>query len=309
MSRADLSRLLLLGALWGASFLFMRMGADEFGPLALVFLRVAGASLLLMPLVLLRGEGPALRRHWRVIALVGLVNTAVPFVLFTTAALVLSAALMAVFNATVPIWGALVAWVWLHDKLSASRWLGLAIGVAGVVFLSWDKADFNAGAQAITTAIGPAISPAVGIAACLLASVLYGIGANVSRRHLTGVPPLAVAAGSLVSASVFTLVPALWTWPAATPSPAAWGSALALAVGCTALAYVLFYELIARVGATKAISVTFLIPAFALLWGWLALGERPTVSMLTGCAVILLGTALATGLVSLPGRLGRSPGP
>lgn len=305
MSRADLSRLLLLGALWGASFLFMRMGADDFGPLALVFLRVAGASLLLMPLVLLRGEGPALRRHWRVIALVGLVNTAVPFVLFTTAALVLSAALMAVFNATVPIWGALVAWVWLHDKLNASRWLGLAIGLAGVVFLSWDKADFNTGTQAITSAI----SPAVGIAACLLASVLYGIGANVSRRHLSGVPPLAVAAGSLVSASVFTLVPALLTWPAATPGAAAWGSALALAVGCTALAYVLFYELIARVGATKAISVSFLIPAFALLWGWLALGEQPTVSMLTGCAVILLGTALATGLVSLPGRLGRSPGP
>jgi len=304
VSQADLSRLLLLGALWGASFLFMRMGAGEFGPLALVFLRVAGASLLLMPLVLLRGEGPALRRHWRVIALVGLVNTAVPFVLFTTAALVLSAALMAVFNATVPIWGALVAWVWLREQLSASRWLGLAIGVAGVVFLSWDKADFDTGTQSLTSTI----SPAVGIAACLLASVLYGIGANVSRRHLTGVPPLAVAAGSQVSASVFTLVPALLTWPAVMPGAAAWGSAVALAVACTGLAYVLFYGLIARVGATKAISVTFLIPAFALWWGWLALGERPTASMLTGCAVILLGTALATGLVSLPGRLGRSPG-
>ena len=317
MSAADVSRMVLLGALWGASFLFMRMGAGEFGPLALVFLRVAGASLLLMPLVLLRGQGPALRQHWRVIALLGVVNTAVPFALFTTAALVLPAALMAVFNATVPIWGALVAWVWLRDKLSASRWLGLGIGVAGVVFLSWDKARLKASSQAVAdglaTGVAPAVShsltPALAIAACLLAAVLYGIGANLSRKHLTGVPPMAVAAGSQVSASLITLLPALWTWPATTPGTAAWGSAAALAVGCTGLAYVLYYRLIANVGASKTITVTFLIPAFALLWGWLALGEQPTASMLAGCAVILLGTALATGLVALPGRLGSLPGP
>lgn len=299
MSAADLTRLMLLGALWGASFLFMRMGAGEFGPLALVFVRVAGAALLLMPLVLLRGEGPALRKHWRIIAFLGVVNTAVPFVLFTTAALVLTAALMAVFNATVPIWGALVAWVWLRDRLSVSRWLGLAIGLAGVVFLSWDKADFKAGATVI--------SPALGIAACLGAAVLYGVGANLSRKHLKGVPPMAVAAGSQVSASLLTLLPALYTWPTEWPGPAAWGAALALAVGCTGLAYVLFYRLIATVGSTKAVSVTFLIPAFALLWGWLALGEQPTGSMLLGCAVILLGTALATGVLTLPGRLGKTP--
>jgi drug/metabolite transporter (DMT)-like permease len=297
MSRRDLSELLLLGALWGASFLFMRMGAGEFGPLALVFVRVAGAGLLLMPLALARGEGGALRRHWRVIAVVGLINTALPFVLFTTAALVLSAALMAVFNATVPIWGALVARLWLREQLGLSRWLGLAIGVAGVVFLSWGKADFKAGSQGI--------SPALGIAACVLACVLYGIGANVSRRHLTGVPPMAVAAGSQVSATAFMIVPALLTWPATTPGAAAWGSAAALAVGCTGLAYVLYYRLIAHVGASKTVSVTFLIPAFAMLWGWLALSEQPTGTMLIGCAVILLGTALSTGLLSLTRRAAR----
>lgn len=306
MSAVNLAQLVLLGALWGASFLFMRMGAGEFGPLALVFLRVAGAALLLMPLVLLRGEGPALRQHWRVIALLGVVNTAVPFVLFTTAALVLSASLMAVFNATTPIWGALVAWAWLRERLSASRWLGLAIGLAGVVFLSWDKAGFKVGGAAHGS-LTAAISPGWGIAACVLAAALYGIGANISRQRLTGVPPMAVAAGSQVSASVITLLPALWAWPVVTPGAAAWGSAVALAVGCTGLAYVLFYRLIANVGATKAVSVTFLIPAFALLWGWLALGEQPTGSMLLGCAVILLGTALATGLVTLPGRLGKVP--
>ena len=307
MSTADLSRLVLLGALWGASFLFMRMGAGEFGPLALVFVRVAGAALLLMPLVLLRGEWPALRKHWRVIALLGLVNTAVPFALFATAALVLSAALMAVFNATAPLWTALVAWAWLQDRMAPSRWLGLAIGMAGVMFLSWHKAEIKASAGAAAQAVNLGITPAVGIAACLLASVLYGVGANLTRRHLTGVPPIAVAAGSQVSATLVMFVPALWAWPTTTPGTAAWGSALALAVGCTGLAYVLFYRLIADVGASRAVSVTFLIPAFALLWGWLALGEQPTISMLVGCAVILLGTALATGLVSLRGRLGRLP--
>lgn len=303
MNGADLSRLLLLGALWGASFPLMRMGAGEFGPVALVFVRVAGAALLLMPLVLLRGEGPALRRHWRVIAVLGLVNTAVPFLLFSTAALVLPAALMSVFNATVPIWGALVAWLWLRERLSASRWLGLAIGVGGVVFLSWNKASIQPNVQAA----GLGITPAWGIAACVLASVLYGVGANLSRRFLTGVPPMAVAAGSQVSAALFTLVPAWWAWPAATPGAGAWASALALAVGCTAWAYALYYRLIADVGASKAISVTFLIPAFALLWGWLALGEQPTTLMLAGCAVILLGTALATGLLRWPGRQPGAP--
>ena len=304
MSGADLSRLVLLGALWGASFLFMRMGAGEFGPLALVFVRVAGAALLLMPLALLSGQGPALRKHWRVIALLGLINTAVPFVLFATAALVLSAALMAVFNATAPLWTALLAWGWLRDRLAPSRWLGLFIGMAGVVFLSWDKANIKADVNA--AALG--VTPALGIAACLLASVLYGIGANLSRKHLNGVPPMAVAAGSQVSASLCLLLPALWAWPMVMPGTAAWGAALALAVGCTGLAYLLFYRLIADVGASRAVSVTFLIPAFALLWGWLALGEEPTASMLAGCAVILLGTALATGLLKLPGRLGRVSG-
>lgn len=295
MNRRDLAELTLLGALWGASFLFMRLGAAEFGPVALAFLRVAGATLLLLPLLLARGEWPALRQHWRAIAVVGIVNSALPFLLFLVAALVLTTALMAVFNATAPIWTALVAWLWLRDRLAPSRWLGLAIGVAGVVGLSWGKADLRAGAHGI--------SPAWGIVACLLAAVLYGIGANLSRKHLAGVPPMAVAAGSQLSASLVLLLPALAAWPAANPGAAAWGAAAALAMGCTGLAYVLYFRLIAHAGAANAISVTFLIPAFAMLWGWLFLGEQPTGSMLAGCAVILLGTALATGLLRWPRRV------
>ena len=289
MTRRDLVDLVLLGALWGASFLFMRMGAADFGPVALAFLRVAGASLLLVPLLLWRGEWPALRRHWRVIGMLGIVNSALPFLLFSVAALALSAALMAIFNATTPIWTALLAVLWMRLGMSPLRWLGLAIGLAGVVGLSWDRADFKAGSLGL--------SPAWGIAACLGAALLYGIGANLARKRLGGVPPMAVATGSQLSATLALLLPAWSMWPGVHPSPAAWASVAALAFVCTGLAYVLFFRLIAHAGASNAVTVTFLIPAFATLWGWWLLDEAPTPSMLIGCAVVLLGSALATGMV------------
>ncbi len=294
MTRRDLADLLLLGAIWGASFLFMRLGAAEFGPVALAFVRVAGAAALLVPLMLWRQQGGAWRTHGRAIAGIGIINSALPFLLYAVAALALTTALLSVFNATVPIWGALIAWLWLKDRLSASRWLGLAIGVAGVVGLGWGKADFRAGEHGVSAALG--------VAACLGATALYGLGANVSRRWLQGVPPLAVAAGSQAAATLVLVVPAALWWPAANPGGKAWAAAIALSVLCTGLAYILFFRLIARTGAATATSVTFLIPAFALLWGFLALGEMPTGTMLAGCAVILLGTALATGLLRLPAR-------
>ena len=292
MRRRDVFELLLLGAIWGASFLFMRLGAADFGALALSLLRVSGASLLLVPLLLWRGDGPALRRHWRAIAVVGLINSALPFVLFALAALVLGTGLMAVFNATAPIWGAFFAWVWLGERLDRARLLGLAIGVAGVVGLAWGKAGLQVGAGGM--------SPALGIAACVAATVLYGLAANYTRQRLQGVAPLALAAGSQLSATAVLLLPALWAWPAVAPSATAWGAALMLALVCTGLAYVLYFRLIAHADATNAISVTLLIPGFAMLWGWLIMGETPTAAMLLGCGVILLGTALATGLLKLP---------
>ena len=303
MKPRDLLELLALGGLWGGSFLFMRLGAADFGPLALVFIRVAGAAALLMPVLLARGEGPALRRHWRAIAAVGVINSALPFVLFAVAALALTAALMSVFNATAPIWGAVVAWQWLGERLTRARVLGLVIGTLGVIGLAWGKADFKPGALGI--------SPALGIAACVGATVCYGIGANLSRKFLVGVAPMAVAAGSQLAAAVVLLVPAIWFWPAQPPSSAAWLNAIALAVLCTGLAYVLYFRLIAHAGASNAMTVTFLIPGYAMLWGWLVLAEQPTLQMLIGCAVILLGIALSTGLLRLPvrARAAAAPGP
>lgn len=289
MKRRDLRELLLLAAIWGASFLFMRLGAGEFGAVPLSWLRVAGASLVLAPLLLWRGELPALRVHWKPIFVVGITNSALPFVLFSYALLSITASLSSIFNSASPLFGALIAWVWLKDRLSASRIAGLVIGFAGVLGLAGDEASVSGGADASGGLLA--------VLACLLASVAYGYSVNFTKRYLAGVPPMAVAAGSQLAAAIVLLAPALWFWPAGLPGVAAWANVAGLAVVCTGFAYLLYFRLIAHAGPANAIAVTYLVPAFAVLWGGLFLGERPTGAMLAGCSVILVGTALATGLL------------
>jgi drug/metabolite transporter (DMT)-like permease len=294
MRASDLITLLALAALWGASFLFMRLGAGEFGAFALTALRVAGGALFLMPLVALRGQGGALRTHWRPIVVVGAINSAVPYLMFSIAALAINAGLSAILNATAPLWSVLVGWLWLKDRLTRSRLLGVFIGFVGVVMLAWDKASFKPGDHGV--------SAAMAIAACLLATLCYGIAANYTKRRLTGAPPLAVAAGSQAAAALMLALPAAWAWPRTLPSAAAWASLGALAILCTGVGLVLYFRLIAALGASRAITVTFLIPLFGLLWGALFLGEAVTLAMVAGCVVILLGTALVTGVLRLPAR-------
>ena len=295
MRRRDLVELVVLAALWGGSFLFMRIAAPEFGPVALVFLRVAGATLLLLPILAARGELRALRRHWRPIAVVRLSNSALPFLGFAYAALSINAGLSAIFNSAAPLFAAVVAWLWLADRLTPARVVGLVVGFAGIVWLAWDKA--STGGSASTWAI----------LACLGASVCYGLSPSLTKRHLSGLPPLAVAAGSQLAATAFVAVPAAVAWPAALPSPAAWLAAGALAFFGTGIAYVLYFRLIAHAGPQNAVSVTFLIPLFAIGWGWLFLDETLTWSLAAGCAVVLLGTALATGVLKPRPGVGRSP--
>jgi drug/metabolite transporter (DMT)-like permease len=294
MKTSDITELIALAAIWGASFLFMRIAVPEFGPLALTALRVGGAALCLLPLVLWHGHTGALRAHWKAIAVVGLFNSALPFVFFGIAALAINAGLSSIFNATAPLWGALIAWLWLNDKLSASRMLGLFIGFVGVVFLAWGKASFKPGEHGVSAGLA--------IGACLLATLCYGFAANYAKQRLAGVPPLAVAAGSQAAATMVLVLPALWFAPHAMPGATSWASVAVLALLCTAVAYLLFFRLIAHVGAARAITVTYLIPLFAVLWGALFLREEITLTMAAGCAVILVGTALASGLVTLPLR-------
>ena len=285
MRRADVIRLFTLAALWGASFLFMRMSAAEFGPVALSAVRVNGAALLLLPLLQLRGQTTELRKHWRPIFVVGVTNSALPFLCFSYAAMSITAGLSAIFNAASPLFGAVIAWLWLKDRLTPARIAGLVVGFGGVLWLAWDKASFKPGGSGWA------------VVACLVATTMYGLSASYTKRHLGGVAPLAVAAGSQLSAALVLLVPAIVFWPANTPTGAAWLTAALLALLCTAVAYVLYFRLIVDVGPANAIAVTFLVPVFALVWGWVFLGEGVTLAMLAGCAVILIGTGLATGLL------------
>lgn len=290
MKRTDLQDLLLLAALWGASFLFMRIRAPAFGPLAMAALRVAGAALLLLlPLLRWRGEWPALKAHWPALLVVGVSNSALPFALFGYAALHLTGGLAAVFNAATPLFGALIAWAWLRESLSGWRIAGLIIGFVGVAGLAWVKAgDVSAGSSVLA------------VLACLAAPLLYGFSASFTRRRLAGVPPMAIAAGSQLFAALALAVPAALTWPATAPSGSAWLMLAALSILCTALAYVLYFRLIVNAGPANAMTVTYLVPAFAVGWGALFLGETLTWPMLLGCAVILVGTALTTGLLPRP---------
>lgn len=293
MRARHLAELVLLAALWGASFLFMRMGAAEFGPAPLAAVRCSVAAALLLALLAARGEMVPLMAHWRRVGTVGLTNSALPFLCFGFAALAIEAGLSAIFNAATPLWTALIAALLWRERLSRTRWLGLTVGLAGVVWLAWDRAGLKTGVQGV--------SPALAIAACLAATALYGWSANFAKRRLSQVPPLALAAGSQSSAAVALAVPAALTWPAHNPGLSAWLATLALAVLCTGLAYILYFRLIAHAGATNASAVTFLIPAFAVGWGWLFLGETINATMMAACAVILVGTSLAMGL--LPRRI------
>jgi drug/metabolite transporter (DMT)-like permease len=291
----DLLDLLALAAIWGGSFLFMRLAAPEVAPSVVAFLRVLLASLVLVPWLLWRGLPAGWHRTLGHVGWVGLINSALPFLAYAFAAASITAGLSSIFNATTPLWAALIAWLWLGERPSRWRALGLTLGFAGVLWLAWDKAGLRPGA-------GP-VGPVWAVLACIAATVGYGLAANHTRRFLGGVPPLALAAGSQLSATLVLAGPAAAAWPAAVPSATAVWSIVALGLLCSAAAYVLYFRLIARVGPSRAVTVTFLVPVFAVLWGALFLDERITPVMAGACGVILLGTALVTGL------LGPRPAP
>lgn len=288
MKLRDLTEFVLLAAIWGASFLFMRIAAPAFGPLAVADLRTAIAALVLLSLLAWRGGVAELAPNALRFLALGAFNSAIPFTLFAYAALSITAGLASILNATVPLFAALIAWIWLRDRLTLLQWLGLAIGFAGVLWLSADGASFKPGGTGWA------------IAAALVASVSYGISGTLAKRYFGHIRPLAVAAGSQIAASVLLLPLTLAYLPTAMPRAPEWLALIALGVLCTGVAYALYFRLLAHVGPTKTMAVTFLVPAFAILWGIVFLAESVSLIMLGGCAVILFGTALATQIISRP---------
>ena len=263
----------------------MRFAAPAFGPIPLAALRVVGASLFLVPLLLMRGQAGELRQHWRALLVVGLTNSTLPFLCFSYAALSITAGMSAIFNAATPLFGAVIAWWWLRDGLTRQRVAGLAIGFSGVLWMAWDQASFKPGGTGWA------------VLACLAATLCYGLAANHAKRFLGGVPPLASATGSQIGATVGLAVPTLMYWPEQIPGATAWLAIVALAVLCSAVAYILYFRLIAKAGPSKAVTVTFMIPLFAILYGTVFLGEALTGWMVVCGGVILVGIALATGLL------------
>lgn len=280
-----------LAAIWGSSFLFMRVGAAEFGPLATAGVRVAIGATTLIPILWFSGHWPVLRTHAARILLIGVISSAVPFVLFSYAVMSISTGLSSILNATAPLFGALIAWWWLHDRPDRSRVLGLVIGFAGVALLASGKASFKPGGSGWA------------VLACLGATLCYGIAVNFTKRHLSGVHPLAVATGSQIGAAIGLLVPTWMYWPVQNPGTGAWLSLVVLGVLCSAVAYILYFRLIAQVGPARTITVTFLIPVFAVVFGAVFLGEALTGRMLACGVVVVLGTALSTGILRLPAKV------
>ena len=280
---------ILLAAIWGSSFLFMRLGTVEFGALPSAGLRVAIAALFLLPILLWRGLGPQLAQHWKKIFSIGLLNSAVPFACYAFALQSISTGLSSILNATVPLFGALIAWLWLKDRPHGLRILGLVIGFVGVALLAWDKASFKPGTSGMATGWA--------VMACLLACLCYGISASYTKRYLSGLPSLVTATGSQLGATLGLALPTLWMWPQHTPSATAWLALLAVGVLCTGVAYILYFRMIENVGPARSLSVTFLIPVFAVMYGVLFLSETVSLWMLLCGAIIVCGTALSTGLI------------
>jgi drug/metabolite transporter (DMT)-like permease len=281
-----------LAAIWGSSFLFMRLAVVEFGPVATAAVRVAIAAAVLLPLMLWKGHGPVFRRRWPMVCAIGVLNSGIPFLLFSFALLSITTGLSGILNATVPLFGAVVAWLWLKDRPTGSRIVGLLVGFAGVAMLAWDEASFKPNAAGI--------APAWAVLACLVATVCYAIAASATKRYLTGLPPLVTATGSQVGAAVGLALPAALTWPRELPGTQAWLALVVVGILCTGVAYILYFRLIEQAGPARALAVTFVVPVFAIFYGALFLGEQVTPWMLVCGAVIVCGTALSTGLLKLP---------
>lgn len=292
MKPRDLVDLFLLSAIWGVSFLFMRVAVPEFGPVAMIEVRVAIAAAMLLALLGWRGTLSQVRSHAAPMFVVGVINSALPFLLFAYALLTVPVGIASIINGMVPIWTALLAWLVLREPLRVTQWLGLALGAAGVVVLVWDKVGLGVDTQAAAAMLA--------IGACLLATVSYAVGALFAREKLSGVDSSATAAGSQLGATLALLPFTFGAWPKATPSAGAWTATIVLGVVCTGLAYLLYFRLIKRTGAVSASSVTLLVPVFATVWAAIFMGEAITTRLMVGGSIVLTGTALALGLIGAP---------
>jgi drug/metabolite transporter (DMT)-like permease len=275
---------MLLGALWGGSFLFIRVAVPALGPFLLVELRVGLAVAALFLYALAAGSMPKIRGRWRSFLVLGFLNAALPFSLISAAEIHLTASLAAILNATTVMFSAMVAAVWMGDALTARKAIGIVLGIVGVsVLVGWDPLPLNG---AVLFAV----------AAMLLASLSYALGATYAKRSFSAIPPLGMAIGQLGGATALFLPLAVVSLPERAPSVVVTLSMLGLALLSTAVAYLIYFRLIENVGPTSTLTVTLLVPVFGLLFGVLLLDEPFGIGTLAGLGIILTSVVLITGI-------------
>lgn len=284
MRPRDFAGLVSLGALWGGSFLFIRVAVSALGPFLLVELRVGLAATALLLYALVAGRLPKIRSRWRSFLVLGFVNAAVPFCLIATAEIHLTASLAAILNSTTVMFTAIVGAVWMGDVLTARKVGGIVLGIAGVtVLVGWDPLPLS----------GIVL---LSVAAMLLASLSYALGATYVKRSFSGIPPLGMAIGQMTAATVLLLPFSFVGTPEGVLSSSVAFCVLGLALLSTAVAYLIYFRLIENVGPTSTVTVTLLVPVFGLLFGVLLLDEPFGLGTLAGLGIILSSVVLITGV-------------
>ena len=280
MTTSSLLRLLLLGMIWGASFLFQRITVPAVGAGFTAAIRLALSAVMLVVLLRLLGRSLDLRRQWRAWLGLGTISAALPFLCFAYAARSLPAGYMAVINATVPLLTVIMASILMRVRPSWSKRIGVVVGLVGVAVLA-RYGSLGMNAQTLT---------AIGL--CFVASALYAYSSLYIRRRHADTNPLVLAGSSQLGASVAILPIGLWNLPVAWPAPGVLISLAVLGLVCTGLAYVLYFRLLSDIGSEKAVTNTFLVPVFAQIWGALFLHEHLTLAGAAGFSLVLLAIAL-----------------
>ena len=290
MRPPDIARLLILAAIWGASFLFMRIIAHPLGPITTACSRVLIAGTLLCAWFTIAGIRVGWRAHARTYAVIGIVNSAIPFTLYAFAAQHIPASYSAIINALAPAFGMALGAVFLRTHPSRANILGGLLGLVGVGFIAW-RGPLELNPMRLL-----AILAGIAAAAC------YAIAGTYMKRRAPQLRPLAVAGASQLIAGL-ALAPLVPLAPPPGPiTPLVAALALALALLCSGVAYILYYRVLADCGPTRALTVTYLIPVFGLTWGVIFLNERITSPMMLGAALVIAGTFLVL-------RAPRAPSP
>jgi len=276
--RSDIARLVALAAIWGGSFIFIRVLAPALGPILTAATRVLIAGTVLVAYCRVIGFDAGLARYWRQYLVIGVVNSTLPFVLYAFAALHIPASYSVILNSTTPLFTALLSVPLLGERLTRAKMAGLVAGAAGVALVS------RAGPVVPDRWFGAAV------AACLAATICYAASSIYMKKHAAGAKPLAIAGWSQVFAGLVLLPLVPFVPPPGAITPLVVANVLGLALVCSSIAYVLYYRLIADVGPTRALTVAFLMPAFGMLWGALFLDETITLPMIAGCVLIVGGT-------------------